>query len=231
MQGIWSNDLFEYHGEFADFEPLRVRCETRPGIPADLLQRAQGPEALRAGGSPNTASRAGSGSRTRRTELQEWRRRHRTRARGAGELALDRRSRGLQHDLVRHHRPGGWTRRAGGQGHQPAWREPRHRSPRRLKRYNEAGLTMPMLWPPFADVPVVQDAGRPQAPQGGDHAEGRSRLTPQPALPTPARRPLRRGQVLPVRPALPAISAWSQRTHTSSVAGSGWLEQRALRVS
>ena len=23
-----------------------------------------------------------------------------------------------------------------------------------LKRYKEAGLTMPMLWPPFADVPV-----------------------------------------------------------------------------
>ena len=23
-----------------------------------------------------------------------------------------------------------------------------------LKRYKEAGMTMPMLWPPFADVPV-----------------------------------------------------------------------------
>ena len=23
-----------------------------------------------------------------------------------------------------------------------------------LKRYKDAGLTMPMLWPPFADVPV-----------------------------------------------------------------------------
>ncbi|HRW18436.1 MAG TPA: hypothetical protein P5181_06285 [Dermatophilaceae bacterium] len=23
-----------------------------------------------------------------------------------------------------------------------------------LKRFKEAGLTMPMLWPPFADVPV-----------------------------------------------------------------------------
>ena len=23
-----------------------------------------------------------------------------------------------------------------------------------LKRYQEAGLTMPLLWPPFADVPV-----------------------------------------------------------------------------
>ena len=25
-----------------------------------------------------------------------------------------------------------------------------------LKRYKEAGLTMPMLWPPFADVPVAK---------------------------------------------------------------------------
>ncbi len=24
----------------------------------------------------------------------------------------------------------------------------------RLKRYSEAGLTMPLIWPPFADVPV-----------------------------------------------------------------------------
>ena len=25
-----------------------------------------------------------------------------------------------------------------------------------LKRYKEAGLTMPLLWPPFADVPVAK---------------------------------------------------------------------------
>ena len=25
-----------------------------------------------------------------------------------------------------------------------------------LKRYQEAGLTMPLLWPPFADVPVAK---------------------------------------------------------------------------
>jgi hypothetical protein len=26
----------------------------------------------------------------------------------------------------------------------------------RLKRYKEAGLTMPFIWPPFADVPVAK---------------------------------------------------------------------------
>ena len=25
-----------------------------------------------------------------------------------------------------------------------------------LKRYEEAGLTMPLLWPPFQDVPVAK---------------------------------------------------------------------------
>ena len=25
-----------------------------------------------------------------------------------------------------------------------------------LKRYEEAGLTMPLLWPPFPDVPVAK---------------------------------------------------------------------------
>ena len=51
MQGIWTNDLFEYHGEFADFDRVRVRREAPPeAAPADLLQRAQGPEALRQAG-------------------------------------------------------------------------------------------------------------------------------------------------------------------------------------
>lgn len=47
MQGIWTNEVFEYHGEFADFEAGRVRGEAgAEAAPADLLQRPQGPEAL-----------------------------------------------------------------------------------------------------------------------------------------------------------------------------------------
>ena len=45
---------------------------------------------------------------------------------------------------------------AGGQGHQPARRAPRQQITDILKRYKEAGLTMPLLWPPFADVPVAK---------------------------------------------------------------------------
>ncbi len=46
-----------------------------------------------------------------------------------------------------------------------------------LKRYKEAGLTMPLLWPPFADVPISKTHGRPQAAEGRDHAEGRGHVT------------------------------------------------------
>ena len=31
-----------------------------------------------------------------------------------------------------------------------------------LKRYKQAGLTMPLLWPPFADVPVSKTFVRPR---------------------------------------------------------------------
>ena len=84
MQGIWTNDLFEYHGEFADFDRCGFGAQAPPeAAPADLLQRAQGPEALRQAGSRSTTWRAGSASRTRPTTLAAVARRDRARARGA----------------------------------------------------------------------------------------------------------------------------------------------------
>ena len=44
---------------------------------------------------------------------------------------------------------------AGGQGHQHPGRLG-GADHRQLKRYQEAGLSMPLLWPPFADVPVAK---------------------------------------------------------------------------
>ena len=41
----------------------------------------------------------------------------------------------------------------GGQGHQPAGGNAQQIEDI-LKRYKEAGLTMPLLWPPFRDVPT-----------------------------------------------------------------------------
>ena len=57
MQGIWTNDLFEYHGEFADFDRCGFGAQAAAeAAPADLLQRAQGPEAL---GEPHREVRPG----------------------------------------------------------------------------------------------------------------------------------------------------------------------------
>ena len=41
----------------------------------------------------------------------------------------------------------------GGQGHQPAGGHGQQIEDI-LKRYKEAGMTMPLLWPPFRDVPT-----------------------------------------------------------------------------
>ena len=46
MQGIWHNDLFEYHGEFADFPLSGFGHKPIQQPPADLLLRPEGPEAL-----------------------------------------------------------------------------------------------------------------------------------------------------------------------------------------
>jgi alkanesulfonate monooxygenase SsuD/methylene tetrahydromethanopterin reductase-like flavin-dependent oxidoreductase (luciferase family) len=103
MQGIWTNDLFEYHGEFADFDRCGFgakpsRSPTRRSTSAGSRTRSAPPT-----GSRSTTWRAGSASRTRPTRCSSGGC-HRTRAGGAGEV--DRRHRALEHDLVRHHRPG-----------------------------------------------------------------------------------------------------------------------------
>ena len=47
LQGIWTNEVFEYHGEFADFGPsgFGVKPLQKP-LSADLLLRPERPEAL-----------------------------------------------------------------------------------------------------------------------------------------------------------------------------------------
>ena len=151
--------------------PMRVRSEAgAEAAPADLLQRAQGPEAL---GEPHREVRPvgldrdpGHAGRTPAVAQ-----RHPARARGARELPLDRRSRDLQHDLVRHHRRGDRSD-AAGQGQQSAGgnRRADHRQPQALQggRADDAA--------PLAAVrgrAGREDARRSQAAEGGDHAPGR----------------------------------------------------------
>ena len=119
MQGIWTNDLFEYHGEFADFE----RC----GFGAKPVQKPHPPIFFSGLKDPKrSASRIAKyglsgwiGIQDTPEELAAVARRHPAGARGARELPLGRRPRDLQHDLVRHHGRGDRSD-AAGQGQQPA---------------------------------------------------------------------------------------------------------------
>ncbi|WP_106848576.1 LLM class flavin-dependent oxidoreductase [Blastococcus sp. Marseille-P5729] len=152
MQGIWTNDLFEYHGEFADFEPC--------GFGAKPVQKPHPPIFFSGLKDPKrSASRIAKynlsgwiGIQDTPAELQQWR------AAIQGELdQLD--SPRSMDDLeissmiwftitdeeVDQTDNGKASNLLVGTAQQIT---------DMLKRYQEAGLTMPMLWPPFADVPV-----------------------------------------------------------------------------
>jgi FMNH2-dependent dimethyl sulfone monooxygenase len=123
-QGIWQNETFEYHGEFADFEPA--------GFGYQPLQKPHPPiyfsglkDAKRSAKRVAKYGLAGwIGIQDTPRELTEWRT---AIAQELGELG-----RSIDDLLV---------------GTEAQVTE-------RLKGYKEAGLTMPLLWPPFADVPV-----------------------------------------------------------------------------
>ncbi len=153
MQGIWSNDLFEYHGEFADFD----RC----GFGAKPVQQP-GPPIYFSGlkdpkRSANRIAKYGLagwiGIQDTPEEITRWKTeiQHELDELGSGRSLAD------GFDMC-----------------SMIWfvitDEPTDQSPNRkltnllagtadqitdtLKRYKEAGMTMPLLWPPFADVPV-----------------------------------------------------------------------------
>jgi alkanesulfonate monooxygenase SsuD/methylene tetrahydromethanopterin reductase-like flavin-dependent oxidoreductase (luciferase family) len=152
MQGIWTNDLFEYHGEFADFE----RC----GFGAKPLQKPHPPiyfsglkDPKRAANRVSKYSLAGwIGIQDTPDELARWR----------GEIGRELEELGKSIDDIdissmiwfvitdqeMDQTPAGkGTNLLAGTAGQIT---------DMLKRYQEAGLTMPLLWPPFADVPVAK---------------------------------------------------------------------------
>ena len=153
MQGIWTNDLFEYHGEFADFD----RC----GFGAKPVQKPHPPIYFSGLRDPKRSA-----SRIAKYGLSGWigiqdtpggapavARRHPARARGARQARA--RSTNLEicsmiwfvitDEETDQTPPGKGTNLLAGTAAQIT---------DNLKRYKEAGLTMPLLWPPFADVPV-----------------------------------------------------------------------------
>jgi alkanesulfonate monooxygenase SsuD/methylene tetrahydromethanopterin reductase-like flavin-dependent oxidoreductase (luciferase family) len=153
MQGIWTNDLFEYHGEFADF-PLSGfghKPIQQPG-PADLLLRPQGREAL--GQAHREVRPVGLDRHPGLAEdIRRWK--------GEMERELNELGRGLPEgfdmcsmiwfvitDEPMDQTPAGKaTNLLAGSAQQIE---------DILKRYKEAGMTMPLLWPPFRDVPTAK---------------------------------------------------------------------------
>ena len=152
MQGIWNNDLFEYHGEFADFD----RC----GFGAKPVQ-AGGPPIYFSGlkDPKRSAKRIATyglagwiGIQDTPEELAKWRAEIQ---RELDELGSERSVDDLDmcsmiwftitDEPTDQTDQGKLSNLLVGTADQIT---------DNLKRYRDAGLDMPLLWPPFADVPV-----------------------------------------------------------------------------
>jgi alkanesulfonate monooxygenase SsuD/methylene tetrahydromethanopterin reductase-like flavin-dependent oxidoreductase (luciferase family) len=149
-KGIWTNEVFEYHGEFADFEPC--------GFGHKPLQKPHPPIFFSGLRDPKrSANRVAKydlagwiGIQDTPREFTEWRtaiaRELEELGRSIDDLEMssmiwfvitdqetDQTDNGKASNIL-----------VGTAGQITDM----------LKRYKEAGLTMPLLWPPFADVPV-----------------------------------------------------------------------------
>jgi alkanesulfonate monooxygenase SsuD/methylene tetrahydromethanopterin reductase-like flavin-dependent oxidoreductase (luciferase family) len=154
MQGIWTNELFEYHGEFADFE--RCGFGTKPvqqPHPPIYFSGLKDPKR-----SANRIAKYGLagwiGIQDTPDELRQWRG---TIQRELDELGSSRSTDDLDictmvwfvitdEETDQTPQGKGSNLLAGTVGQITDI----------LKRYKEAGLTMPLLWPPFAGVPVAK---------------------------------------------------------------------------
>ena len=149
-QGIWQNELFEYHGEFADFEPAGFGHQPlqKPGPPI-YFSGLKDPKR-----SANRVAKYGLrgwiGIQDSPAELTEWR----------TAIAAELEDKGKSIDdldmcsMI-------WFTITDTETDQTDNRKvsnllvgTEQQITDRLKAYVEAGLTMPLLWPPFRDVPV-----------------------------------------------------------------------------
>ncbi|MDY6809410.1 MAG: LLM class flavin-dependent oxidoreductase [Actinomycetota bacterium] len=152
MQGIWTNDLFEYHGEFADFD--------RSGFGAKPLQKPYPPMFFSGLKDPRrSALRVAKYGMTGWIGIQDspeslgnWRQ---AIARELEDMDTDRTIDDvamssmiwfvITDEKTDQSDNGKLTNLLAGTAEQIT---------DILKRYQEAGMDMPLLWPPFADVPV-----------------------------------------------------------------------------
>jgi alkanesulfonate monooxygenase SsuD/methylene tetrahydromethanopterin reductase-like flavin-dependent oxidoreductase (luciferase family) len=149
-QGIWSNETFEYHGEFADFDPCGFGHQpVQKPHPPIYFSGLRDPKR-----SANRVAKYGLagwiGIQDTPRELTEWRTAIAQELEALGKSVddldmcsmiwftitdeeVDQTDNGKASNIL-----------VGTAGQITDM----------LKRYQEAGLTMPLLWPPFADVPV-----------------------------------------------------------------------------
>lgn len=152
MQGIWTNDLFEYHGEFADFD----RC----GFGVKPLQDPYPPIFFSGLKDPKRAA-----NRIGKYDLSGW-----IGIQDTPEELLEWRG-PIQRELEELGKPDAldalelcsmyWFVITDEQSDQtPAGKASNiligtaTQITDNLKRLRDAGLTMPLIWPPFTDVPV-----------------------------------------------------------------------------
>ncbi|HEU5448599.1 MAG TPA: LLM class flavin-dependent oxidoreductase, partial [Acidimicrobiia bacterium] len=154
MQGIWTNDIFEYHGEFADFEPC--------GFGAKPVQQPHPPIFFSGLKDPKrSASRIAKynlsgwiGIQDTPEEIKTWRTEIQREleelgsSRSVDDLEISSMLWFVITPVDMDQTPAGKVTNlmVGSAGQITDM----------LKRYKEAGLTMPMFWPPFADVPTAK---------------------------------------------------------------------------
>ena len=153
MQGIWGNELFEYHGEFADFESCGFGAKPlqKPGPPI-YFSGLKDPKR-----SANRIAKYGLagwiGIQDTPEEIERWKTEIQ---RELTDMGSDRKlDEGFDMcsmiwfvitDEKTDQTPNGkLSNLLIGTADQIT---------DNLKRYREAGMTMPLLWPPFTDVPV-----------------------------------------------------------------------------
>jgi alkanesulfonate monooxygenase SsuD/methylene tetrahydromethanopterin reductase-like flavin-dependent oxidoreductase (luciferase family) len=149
-QGVWQNEIFEYHGEFADFAPSGFGHQPlqQPGPPIYFSGLKDPKRSARRVSKYGLAGWIGIQDTPR--ELTEWR--------TAISRELDQLGKSIDDldmcSMI-------WFTITDTEVDQTDNRKltnilvgTEKQITDRLKSYQEAGLTMPLLWPPFADVPV-----------------------------------------------------------------------------
>ena len=154
LQGVWANEHFEYHGEFADFD----RC----GFGAKPLQQPRPPIFMSGLKDPLRAAKRISkydldgfiGIQDSPDSLGKW---LTAIDQQFEEIGSPKRSKDLEICSMI------WTVITDEETDQSDNGVPSNllvgtekQLTDRLKAYKEAGLTMPLIWPPFTDVPVAK---------------------------------------------------------------------------